>query len=609
MSTKTTFKRIALVASASLGFGLISAVPSNAQVLTSVSVTTVAGTGATTATSDSSTAATAALSFTSTAGANIGQADSVTVEAVLKSSPNGAASIVPTLMLVDTGTVNPQYSTVDTDTSRGGATLGQFNFASKVNDSAYTGSTSYASKFIVVKADSSTSGTVTANFKVYLDTSMTGTAVALTAGTYTASLIVTPYDHGAATLANTKIYDVNITVSALATASTTASASGSTAYIGSTRAAALAATTDSVLTALSTASTTLRASIAVKLLNAAGGNASESLTVTTNIGSVGTGSAAGRSVTIAYTGNPTYVDVFADGTAGTATITIKSTSVTFANKTVVFYASAPSTLVAKAINTSPGAGSTTAIAVDAKDASGNRFAGTLYTYSSAAGVMSNDAATCSYVAARDRHECSVTGVAAGTATITVRDAATVATSTVASNAVSLTVSTSSAATVKLAFDKASYAPGEKATLLVSVLDSAGKPLPANTFANLFTTGGITSNVAAGNGSETTTAISITTGSLQAADPTIANTDPVKAYTLYMPATGGTFTVSATGGTSLPLAGQVAVSASATVTDSGSQALAAVTALASQVSAFITKINAQITTLTDLVMKIQKKVKA
>ena len=69
------------------------------------------------------------------------------------------------------------------------------------------------------------------------------------------------------------------------------------------------------------------------------------------------------------------------------------------------------------------------------------------------------------------------------------------------------------------------------------------------------------------------------------------------------------TASATGGTSLPLAGQVAVSASATVADSGSQALAAVTALASQVSAFITKINAQITTLTDLVMKIQKKVKA
>ena len=68
-------------------------------------------------------------------------------------------------------------------------------------------------------------------------------------------------------------------------------------------------------------------------------------------------------------------------------------------------------------------------------------------------------------------------------------------------------------------------------------------------------------------------------------------------------------MTATGGASLPVAGQVAVSASTTVSDNAATALAAVTALASQVSAFITKINAQITTLTDLVMKIQKKVKA
>ena len=325
---------------------------------------------------------------------------------------------------------------------------------------------------------------------------------------------------------------------------------------------------------------------------------------------IGYSTSIGRSVTLAYTSGGTYFDIFSDGTAGTATITVKSTSVTFPNKTVVFYAAAPTTLVAKVINSTPGIGSTTAVAVDAKDVNGNRFAGTLYSYSSVAGTMSNDGTTtCSYVAARDRHECSVTGVAAGTATITVRDAATVATSTVASNAVSLTVSASSPATVKLAFDKASYAPGEKATLLVQVLDSAGKVVPANTFGNLFATGGITSNYAAGNGSETTTAVSVTTLSLQAADPTLALTDPAKAYTIYMPTSGGTFKVTATGGTSLPLAGQVAVSASAEVTDSGTSALAAVTALASQVSAFITKINAQITTLTDLVMKIQKKVKA
>ena len=73
----------------------------------------------------------------------------------------------------------------------------------------------------------------------------------------------------------------------------------------------------------------------------------------------------------------------------------------------------------------------------------------------------------------------------------------------------------------------------------------------------------------------------------------------------MPAAGGKVTISATGGSSLPLAGQVALTASATVTDSGAAALAAVTALATTVASLKTLI----TTLTNLVLKIQKKVKA
>jgi hypothetical protein len=77
------------------------------------------------------------------------------------------------------------------------------------------------------------------------------------------------------------------------------------------------------------------------------------------------------------------------------------------------------------------------------------------------------------------------------------------------------------------------------------------------------------------------------------------------FTVYMPAAGGTVTLSATGGTALPIAGQVAVTATATVTDSGAAALAAVTALATTVASLKTLI----TTLTNLVLKIQKKVKA
>jgi hypothetical protein len=173
-----------------------------------------------------------------------------------------------------------------------------------------------------------------------------------------------------------------------------------------------------------------------------------------------------------------------------------------------------------------------------------------------------------------------------------------------SNAVKFTVTAGAPASVSLAWDKATYAPGEKATLLVSVLDSAGKSVAANSFANVFATGGIALNVGAGNGSETTTAISATTASL-ASYALGTLTTPVKTYTIYMPSTGGIVKATATGGTSLALAGQVEVSASATVTDSGAAALAAVTALATQVASLRTLI----TTLTNLVLKIQKKVKA
>jgi hypothetical protein len=82
-------------------------------------------------------------------------------------------------------------------------------------------------------------------------------------------------------------------------------------------------------------------------------------------------------------------------------------------------------------------------------------------------------------------------------------------------------------------------------------------------------------------------------------------EPIYLYTVYMPFSGGTVSVTATGGASLPASGQVAVTATATVTDSAASALAAVNALATTVASLKTLI----TTLTNLVLKIQKKVKA
>ena len=568
MSTKTNFKRIALVAIAALGLGVLSSVPAKAVLDGAVTLTTTTG-SATDGRSDSSTAGTVSVRYLTNT------TDTLTLTASLSAKPTGAVSPLGLFAFNDSNTSINAVTPVPV---------------------ALTGTDSATSALLTPAA---AGGWVGAKFKFFMDSS-----TARLAGTYTYTITATPYPAGVRDATKVVTTDISLTVAALSTASTIASAATSTAYIASTSALAAAATTDSVVTSLSTASSTAAAVVRVVLKNAASGNALESLTVTTSVGSIGTSSNQGRSVVLQYTSGGMDVNVYPDGTSGVATITIKSTSVTFANKTVVFYSAAPKTLTASVINSTPGVGSTTAIAVDAKDANGNRWAGTLYTYSSAVATISNDAATCGYVAANDRHECSVTGVVAGTATITVRDAATVATSTVASSAVSLTVVSNSLATVKLAFDKASYAPGEKAILSVSALDSAGKPLPAATYANLFTTGGISLSMAAGNSSDTLTAVAITTTS-PAAQAIGTGTDPVKLYTVYMPVTGGTLTASATGGTSLPLAGQVAVKASATVTDSGAAALAAVNALATTVASLRTLI----TTLTNLVLKIQKKVKA
>jgi hypothetical protein len=87
--------------------------------------------------------------------------------------------------------------------------------------------------------------------------------------------------------------------------------------------------------------------------------------------------------------------------------------------------------------------------------------------------------------------------------------------------------------------------------------------------------------------------------------TLASGNAVTCIAFIAPVGGGTIEITATGGGALPAAGQVAVKATATVNDSAAAALAAVQALATTVASLRTLI----TTLTNLVLKIQKKVKA
>ena len=610
MSSKTNFKRLALVAVASLGLGVLSAVPSQAAV-DSVTVSgTTAGT-ATTTVADSLTAA----SFTVEGFVNVNM-DALRITLIPKTSNASAQGAYLTLVettvagtLVDTTLVNI-YGGASTAARAAAAALVAYN-------------PDGATRTTVDTVGVTTAGVPTGNFMVRTDTNVAAQARIgakfrmqldsqnvnsnLTAGTYTYTAVVRAYDASQSTVtdAKTQYVDLTITVSAPASASKVASAVNSQLFINTS---ASAASADVAVLGSATASATPIGYLTVKLRNASNTNsASESVTVTTTVGQVANaaGTIKGRSVVLAYS-TDMLVGIYGDGTAGSATITVSTPSVTFATKTATFYGAAPTTIVASLINSVAGAGSTTAVAAVAKDSAGVIFGGTLYVYSGTVGTASNAGSSCSYNATNQRHECAITGVASGTTAITIRDAATVATSTVASNAVTATVSTAAPASLSMAWDKATYAPGEKATLTVTVLDSTGKPVSARAYNNLYLTGGITFSQAVGNGSASDyTTVSPTTAAPNLADPTKTGTIPVKTYTTYMPMNGGSMVATVVGGSDLPAAGQVAKTATATVTDNAAAALAAVNALATTVASLRTLI----TTLTNLVLKIQKKVQA
>jgi len=624
MSTKTTFKRIALVAVAALGLGVLSVAPSSAAVGTQ-SITVANGTSSTASNYDSTTAATFAWSARMDAG------DSVTVNVAAKSLPTGAAANVAQLRYIDSTSAANSFIGVISDAESG----------------------SQATKLDTVTAAgtwwirSSTSGYVGANFRVELDS-----ATARTAGTYVFTVTTKTYNAGSRTVVATTDTDVSIAVSAVATASKIANAGLSTAVLSAGTSDA-GSTQDSAVAAIATASATAKAVIKVTLKNAAGGNAQESLTaVVTGPGTIGvSGGSFGKNVTVATSAGVTTFEIRSDGTAGTASIVVSSPSVTFAAKSVTFYDEYPTTAVAtvaKAVIENSSASTSDVVRVTIKDANGSLWAGDAYIYAtSAASALiagSQTPALCTFDAADARHECAVTGKTVGTAKFKVITSDSLTASTnIVSNEVDVRVAVATPASFKLVFDKASYAPGEKARLSVVVLDAAGAQIVGKTYTDILAAGGITPSIAFSAGSDTLTATSVVVSATSSS--TSGTTAGQQNYTVYMPYASGDITVTATGGTGLPVAARVATTAVTTVangsvdaaTDAANEAtdaanaatdaaLAAadaadaataaaqdasdaVAALSATVAKLVASLKAQITSLTNLVIKIQKKVRA
>jgi len=608
------FKRIALVAAASMGFGLISAIPSQATIAGgTVTVTTSTGATAglaTTGKSDSTTGATVTVSFGASAST-----DSVVITSVTTAKP-AAATGLPTLLL-------QPYDTATSSTQQGVLLAGSAPTATELKSAnvLVNSASGRESGSAYLIQSSSSGGTYGISFKAYMD-SYEGT-YARVAGTYSWNINVAVYSNGALNEAAGKTAALSITIAAAALPNTAASATYSSATLSTGASYASATNVDSVVSALATAnSNTARATVRVVLADATGTATEESITATIDKGNIGTSGPIGKSVNLRYLASTGYLDfyIYADGTAGSATLTIKSTSVTFANKTISFYSSTVATINATLRQSVLAVGSNSNVVSGvAKDSNGTISSAStaVYAYSSNTAVVSDTGTACTWNAALSRHDCTLTGVAAGTATITLKNTATgtaaVGATVLSTEVITVTVNPNPASKLVMAFNKPTYAPGEKAYILVSAVDAAGNPV-AGTIGNLITSTGISYSPSFSGTIPTLTNTSYTLAKTEVAvNGTLDSLNPISVLTVYMPYSGGTVTIAATGGASLPVANQSLVTATAKVSDNASDnataALAAVTALASQVSAFITKINAQITTLTDLVMKIQKKVKA
>lgn len=452
MSTKTTFKRIALVAVAALGLGVLSVAPSSATASNVALALVQNGTSTNSGEAYVSDSTTAAVVSVSALLDNVG--DTLTVTFVEKSKPAGADA-TPYSYFLDTTTGRASSTIVDTAsiTTAAGSSMPKF-----LNAGTGTAGAAQAigSTFRVVTASV---GYVGAKFAVQLDSASARTI----SGDYVYTAVVKVYNQGTLS-ATTYTQDVTISVPKTAAAATTPSAIKSYAVLTATNADP-GNVADAAVTSVATASSTAAAYVYVALRNANNSSAAiDSITATiTGAGVLSVGGVTGSSFKIAATGDQT-ISILPDGRAGVATITIATSVNTYSPKTVTFYAKAAKTITASVAYPTLAVGANAgAVAVTAVDANGTNWTGQAYIVASSAAdaLVAGSATTpvkCAAYNTTDGILCPVTAIAPGTAKFKVIDAATVAAATATSNEVTVTVSQATANSVKLAFDKSTLAP-------------------------------------------------------------------------------------------------------------------------------------------------------
>jgi hypothetical protein len=384
-----------------------------------------------------------------------------------------------------------------------------------------------------------TSSTTAVNVTSF--TTSTGTITAAAAGRVTeyATASFTPNVAGTYVIKLTSANAVNnayITWTITAVAKGAISAASSTAYIG---AGTTAVSADVAVAAIKSASAAV-ANVTVTESNGSTTGALASgdavaLTATVSgpglvsfSSTVGTGA---RAITNSSAALTQTLYIFADGTAGTGTVTISAGTTVLATKTVTFYGALAS-LKATVAHTVAASGSATtgAVTVVGYDSNGNLVPSQGLTITSADTTkVASFTATSSAAAdvTAGTATVSVTGITGkfGPVALTIADTATGLVATT----VTVNVSNTTATALVLSSDKASYAPGEKITYTIKGTDVNGVAV-----ADLASTASAytwVTNVVPGGSSSFPTAATWTSGA--------------QTFSVYAPATTGTFTATAT----------------------------------------------------------------
>jgi hypothetical protein len=526
-------------------------------------------------------------------------------------------------------------------TADGGATIGSVYAGGSLADAVNANSYSSTTGITNINGSNTSAGVAYVGVR-------TTTSVIASGSAATDSLIV-PFSATAAGTLHVYLKSVDPTSGALTLVSTTTVTNGATPTVSTqyTTAYLRNGTTfgttpnDTVSLAKAAGVTTGQANIGVTLKDGTNANLNgQTVSVTvsgpglvTLVAANATTAGAARvaSVTLGGSVNTAQVNINADGTSGVGTFTVSVGSTVIATKSVAFYggvsksvatqnfayAKAGSTLGATPTGSLAATGlltDTPAVNVSFTDANGTAVAGvtTKMTSSNTAVIV---AGTCTQITATlGTYECSVTGavgaVDGSTATVTFSGLASDGVTYVDSAPVTFTIGKSTVATVTMAWDAATYAPGSKAVLTITAKDALGGPVADHTDGNFFTAA-LSSTIAVN-------------GTLPG--PSITFINGKKTVTVYVPSVPGAFTVSGTiDGVNADATATGVVSATATVTGSTSGGLsaadsaaiaaakasadaatAAVAALSTTIASLIASITAQIRALAAQIAKLMGK---